>query len=135
MAEPQDRKSAKPTKAEQQRMDKRQREVVAEFMSSGIDFSPFTIDAGDGVEWEFTADPMPAETEKLRQGMTALDAAAKAGEGLQEAFDSLVGAIRDRMIHDKQKKEFPKPVYGQNAIMFFALHLATGRDGFPTEEA
>lgn len=134
MAEPQDRKNAKPTKAELQRQDKQQRKVVAEFMSSGIDFSPFTVDAGDGVEWEFSPDPMPADTERLRKGMNDLREASEAGEGIQEAFDELTGAIRDRLVNEKQKKEFPKPIYGQNALMFFALHLATGRDGFPTEE-
>lgn len=115
--------------------ERRQREMIAELMSSGIDFSPFTIDAGDGVEWEFTPDPMPADTEMLRKAMTDMGEASQNGEGIQGAFDDLIKVIKARMVDEKQKKEFPRPIYGINAIMFFAIHLATGRDGFPPAEA
>lgn len=128
---PQDRK---PSKAASSQEKRKQKELLAEFMTAGIDFTPFTVDAGDGVVWSFTADPMPEDTERLRKGMVDLDEATRENSGVREAFDSLVEAIKARLIDEKQKKQFPLPVYGQNAIMFFALHLATGRDGFPTEE-
>lgn len=129
---PADHQKKQPTKAQ---VDKQQREVLEKFMSTGIDFSPFTIDPGDGTEWSFKPDPMPSDTERLRKAMNSLQRAVTSGEGAQEAFDELAEGIRSMLIDDKQKKEFPKPNYGQNALMFFAIHLATGRDGLPTEGA
>lgn len=127
---PQDHKKKKETPAEL----KRKQQMAAEFMSTGIDFTPFTIDAGDGVEWEFVPDPMPAQTEALSKAMAGVSEAAEAGEGSVEAYEALIEAIKAMMVNEKQKKEFPLPIYGTKAYMFFALNLATGRDGFPTEE-
>lgn len=132
---PQDRKTKAPTKAQSAKLDKQQREMLANMMSTGIDFSPFTIDAGDGVEWKFSPDPLPAQTEGLIKAMQGASEAVQSREGMAEAFDELTNLIRDRLIDDEQKKEFPKPIYGTQALMFFAMHLATGRDGFPTDEA
>lgn len=132
--QPQDRKPKASTKAQGQREARKQGEVLSEFMSAGIDFSPFVIDPGDGNEWSFTPDPMPWETERLRNAMSSVYDAMRNGEGAKEAAEELVEAIRDRMTDEKQKEKFPLPNYGQNALIFFAMHLATGRDGFPTEE-
>lgn len=132
---PQDRKPKAQTKAQAAKLDKQQREMLANMMSTGIDFSPFTIDAGDGVEWKFSPDPLPAQTEGLIKAMQGASEAVQAREGMAEAFDELTNLIRDRLIDEEQKREFPKPIYGTQALMFFAMHLATGRDGFPTDEA
>lgn len=133
---PQDRQTSK---AEQQREQKKAQQMLADMLSAGLDLSDFTIDAGDGVEWHFTPDPMPADTARLMRALDAFEASTKsvAEEGMDpvlEATDELVESIRARMTVEKQKEEFPLPRYGTKALQFFALHLATGRDGFPTEE-
>lgn len=127
----------KPKTKTKAQLSKEQDQMLAEFMSTGINFEPFTIDAGDGVEWAFSPDPMPADTERLSSGMKALQEASQEADGkkLEAAFDSLIDAIRDRLVDEKQKAEFPKPHYGMNATMFFALHLATGRDGMAQGKA
>lgn len=133
---PQDHQQKQPTKAEREataKADKRSREIVAEMMSTGIDLSPFTVDVSDGIAWAFNPDPMPADTERLRKAMDAISKSAESMQGAQEAFDELVDALRGLIIDEQQRKDFPKPNYGQKALMFFAMHAATGRDGFPTE--
>lgn len=115
-------------------IEKKQQEEIRKFMSTGLDFTPFELDAGDGVVWKFSPDPQPSDTERLSKAMSALEE-AQGGEGgsLQAAFGELVEAIKDRIMDEKQREQFPLPVYGANALMWFSLHLATGRDGFPTE--
>lgn len=126
---PQDRQAPKATKTQ----TAKQKEALAKLMETGLNFEPFTVDAGDGVVWEFTPDPMPAQTEALISAFRKAEKAASDLSGMDEAFAELFDVIRSRLIHKKQQEEFPRPLYGQNAAMFFAMHLATGRDGFPTE--
>lgn len=133
MTAPKSPSDRQPTKAEQEKAQKRQREMLNDFMSSGLNFTPFTIDAGDGIEWKFTPDPMPEETERMVAAMRAVDETTRKQQGTKEAYAELLEAIKDRLMDPKQKKEFPHPLYGQNALVFFALHLTTGRDGFPTK--
>ena len=133
-ATPQDRKTTQPSAAEL----KRQTQAIAKFMSTGLDFRPFTIDVGDGITWSFKPDLMPGDTERIREGMKMIDAASKSGEGMQEAYDVLVAAVQSCLLETQQSKslsveDFPQPVYGTNAVMFFAMHLLAGRTGFPTE--
>lgn len=126
---------AESAKRNRQQMDKKQQQQIEEFMASGVDFSPLELDVGDGTIWKFTPDPQPAETQRLSSAMKAISDATNDGmtDAVVESYDNLVSAIRDRLMDEKQKKEFPKPVYGQNALMWFSMRLATGRDGFPTE--
>lgn len=126
---PADRQAKGPTPAEL----KRQREAVAEFLSTGIDFTPFTVDAGDGIEWGFKPDMMPGDVEALRLGMKAVDEARADIAGLDAAFQGLVATIRDLLVDEAQQAEFPRPIYGMNAITWFAMTLIGGRSGFPTE--
>lgn len=127
--------SQRPKAPNQRQLDKKQEESVKEFMSTGIDFTPFVLDAGDGVEWEFTPDPMPAQTEALSKAMNAVSAASSSDtkEGLQDAYNDLIEQLKARLMNDEQRADFPKPYYGQSALTWLSLHLATGRDGFPTE--
>ena len=137
-AKPQDRQ---PSRAALQREEKKRQQMVAEYLAAGLDLSDFTIDAGDGIEWHFTPDPMPAETAAMVRAMDALEKAGQDIEGIddfdriEEATNDLIALIQKRMTIDKQRKEFPKPNYGAKAIQWFAMHLVTGRDGFPTVEA
>ena len=130
-AVPQDRKAPAKKKND---TTAQQKKVLAEFMASGIDFTQFTIDPGDGIEWGFKPDPLPTETTAIQKAMEALEASTKEeGGDVNAAFDVLVEAIRAVIIDPKQAEEFPKPLYGTNAILFFAMHLIAGRSGFPTE--
>lgn len=130
-ATPNDRK---PSAAEKAAQEKKQREAISELMSSGVDFTPFTIDVGDGTIWSFKPDMMPADIEQLRSAMVAVGKTSETGgEGLQEAFDGLIEAVRSCLMDEKEKKAFPKPMYGTNALTFFAMSLIAGRTGFPTE--
>lgn len=129
---PQDRepKAKSPAQVERENQ-KRQQDSINRLMTSGVNFDPFVLDVGDGVKWNFSPDPMPAQTERLSSAMTAL---GDPGEGgLQAAFNELSEALRDVLMDDDQRKQFPLPRYGSNSIMYFALHVVTGRDGFPTE--
>lgn len=130
---PQDRLAPKATKATAAKEKKEQQEALAELMSTGVDFSPFTIDAGDGKEWSFNPDPMPSDSQALINAMNGLHKAMSEQEDAEEAFGALVEAVRSRLLSEEQREEFPLPIYGTNAMLFFAMHLATGRDGFPTQ--
>lgn len=122
---------AEPTKKQQ---EKKQQDQLRNFMSTKLDFSPFTLDVGDGVSWGFSPDPSPAETSRLSKAMEAISEASGGGaEELEVAYAAILDAIKARIIDEKQRKEFPKPEYGTQALMWFGLHLATGRDGLPTE--
>lgn len=146
--QPQDRQAKAPTKAQQKTEEQKRKEQnrrLRELMDTQLDFSPFTIDAGDGVEWSFNPDPMPSETESLQRAMRAVDEnqkQVKAGEtpdkSLTEVFDELTEATREYLLEEKQKKAWPKGGHGRNyglqALMWFAMHLATGRDGLPLDE-
>lgn len=131
---PQDRK---PSAAAER---KRQEQLSAEFMSAGLDFSPYTIDAGDGLEWQFVPDMFPANIERLRVALRALQAAA-AGIGedadmtdFEAAFDSLADAISACFMPGvDQPAEWPQPIYGIRALSWFAQKLFEGKTGFPTE--
>lgn len=133
---PQDRSpksdAAAERKAQAEQLKKSQA-AADKLMSTGVDFSPFKLDVGDGREWSFQPDPMPAQTEALSQAMTGL---GDPGEGgMTAAFDRLVEAIRALLVDEKDRADFPLPMYGSNSLMFFGLRIATGRDGFPTESA
>lgn len=125
--------SKSSTEAERRKAEREQQEVVKKFLETGVDFTPLTLDAGDGVEWNFTPDPQPAETERLSEAMKSLHEAQSNGDSIVEPYEALKEAIRDRIMDADQREEFPKPYYGVNAIMWFAMRVATGRDGFPTE--
>lgn len=130
---PADRKKAAPSAAEK----KKQEQALSEFLASGVDFEPFIIDAGDGVEWRFNPDPMPGSIAQLRASLVRVEAAESATDldALDAAFGDVVGAIRSLLLDEAQRDEFPRPNYGMRALTFFALHLTAGKTGLPTEPA
>lgn len=127
--------SARPKAPNQRDAEKRQQEMAEEFMRTGVDFSPLMLDAGDGNEWEFTPDPMPAQSQRLSEVMMSISqvTTGQAEGDLVALYDEFTDAIRDRLASEKDRKRFPLPNYGTSALMWFGMRLATGRDGFPTE--
>lgn len=143
-ATPQDHKAKAPTKAD----EKRQREMVAEFMTTEIDLSPNTVALSDGLVWEFTPDPMPSDTARMQDAMGKVSAAANAtGMGkMAEDFQDLITAIADMLWDEDQRALFlskfrapdekatkAKP-YGTNVALQIGLRVVSGRSGFPTSE-
>ena len=147
---PQDRK---PSAAD----EKRRKAEFDQMMSTGIDLTPFTLDVGDGTKWDFVPDPMPSDTERLRLANARLQEASSAyaekpddrslAEANGQAFAGLVEAISTLLLDADDRGRFvgrfrgpldlpdrSKP-YGQRVAVWFLGHVATGRDGFPTEEA
>lgn len=140
-AVPQDRKPSAADRKAEEAAKKQQEKVMADFMSAGLDFTPLTIDAGDGLEWQFVPDLMPPNIQRLRAAVQRLHASnnevletGDGGDTLQEAFDELVEACRQCLEPDlPQPAEWPRPNYGIKALLWFAMHLIQGKTGFPTE--
>jgi len=128
-AKPADRQPKKPSAAQL----KKQQEAMANFLAAGLDFTPFTIDAGDGIEWKFKADTMPSDLARLRNALVAMEDAGSDVDLLAAAFDAAIEAIHSLMLDKKQVPEFPQPTYGTQAVIWFLMNLISGKNGFPTE--
>lgn len=132
---PQDRKPS----AQQIARDKKKQEAeVQQYLSSGLDFSPFEVNVGDGVIWKFEPDISPRSAEKLRvaviglESIQSLDAKAQANINYEELFEPLISALREQLVDEKQRKMFPLPRYGIRALGWFASVVQVGKSGFPT---
>lgn len=126
---PADHQQKKPSAAAM----KKQQEVMASFLAAGLDFTPFTIDAGDGIVWKFKPDTMPSDLARLRNALLEMENAGHDVDKLAAAFDQGIEAIRAMMVDEEQRPQFPAPVYGTKAVIFFLMHLIAGKTGFPTE--
>lgn len=125
----------KPTAASQKAAQKKADEAMTAYLDTGLDFTPFTIDVGDGIEWGFKPDLLPADLSNLSRALKGLDTASNDSgdlDGMAAAFETLASALRDMLIEDDQKVEFPKPMYGIRALTFFGVRVVKGRTGFPT---
>ena len=129
---PEDRKPTSRERGEQRAAEKKQAESVKKFMADGVDFSPIVLNPGDGTEWSFTPDPQPAQSARLAKAMQGLEGVDDP-QKMEEVFETLADSIRERLVSEEEREKFPLPIYGVNALMWFGMRMAAGRDDFPTE--
>lgn len=114
--------------------DNKALDAVEKMLRTPLNFDPHVIDAGDGIEWKFVADPSPTQTEELRLAFNVLQEKLESGAGLKDAYDHLGKVISTWLIKGSNKQTFPRPNYGVNALLWFAFKLQLGRDPeFPTQ--
>lgn len=104
-------------------------------LSTPMGFEPLVLDVGDGIEWQFVPDLMPAQSIAIRKASNALaDSFALEFDGddsehpINVAFAHLVNKIKDCMIPGSNPESFPQPLYGVQTISWFAGNIMVGRD-------
>lgn len=116
----------------------KEKPVVREEVSVGLDFTPIPLKVGDGTEWLFNPEPSPAKFGALADACGAFSALEDDQTNVGTTMVELAEKLSDALIAmmdpgtPGQDKKFRAREYGLRSLNWFATQLVERSTGFPT---
>ena len=112
-------------------------ETRREAVKLGLDFRPIPVDVGDGVEWDFTADPAPDQWSALVNALKAFTTFGDGDFGGEEFESALLGfrvAMSELITDESQRPVWIEKKYGLMVMQAISEALMENWTGFPTRQ-
>lgn len=110
-------------------------EVRRDVVRIGLDFRAIPVDLGDGIEWEFTADPTGDQWSTLVDALkefTKFEDADFGGAAFKAALAGITQAMSELIVNAEQKEQWISKGYGIGPQQKISEALMEQWTGFPT---